>query len=263
MASAALVLSLAAAPAFAASGDYSGASQSHQAQQQAAPTPMSQKTSNIPASRTDVVAVASRNQNLTTLVRLLQESKLDQTLSKQGTFTLFAPTNAAFDKLSPNTLANLERPQNRDQLQRILNYHVVSGSKITADQVTGRSATPQTVQGQELMVNGAGSHIMVNNAATVTSTDIQASNGVIHIIDTVLMPEPMVATNPPGSNAARESTASSTDMMRSGAEGRGTEMSPAPGTQPSSGPSYQQDSNTPDRPNKLEQRSPAPPSGAE
>ena len=110
---------------------------------------------------------------------------LVDTVKGAGPFTVFAPTDAAFAKLPAGTVDNLLKPENRAQLTDILTYHVVPGKVLAADVVKLREA--KTVNGKMLQVKVNGSNVMINDA-NVTATDIAASNGVIHIIDTVLLP---------------------------------------------------------------------------
>jgi uncharacterized surface protein with fasciclin (FAS1) repeats len=122
---------------------------------------------------------------------------LVDTLSSAGPFTVFAPTNAAFGKLPAGTVENLTQPAQRETLSGILTYHVVSGRVTAADLVAqiqsgGGTATLTTVQGGTLTARLQGSNVVLTDAAggtsTVTATDVAASNGLIHVIDTVLMP---------------------------------------------------------------------------
>ncbi|MEM6889934.1 MAG: fasciclin domain-containing protein [Pseudomonadota bacterium] len=134
----------------------------------------------------DIVDIAVANENLSTLVAALQAADLVETLQGDGPFTVFAPTNSAFEKLPAGTVDTLLLPENKDQLTSILTYHVVSGNIPAAD-VIGVQASPATVNGASLSVDGTGDGVKVNGA-TVTQADIVASNGVIHVIDTVLLP---------------------------------------------------------------------------
>jgi uncharacterized surface protein with fasciclin (FAS1) repeats len=130
-----------------------------------------------------IVQVAQADPNLSTLVTAVQEAGLVETLSGPGPFTVFAPTNEAFDALPPGTLDALL--QDREQLTSVLTYHVASGRFMAAD-VTGMPSIA-TVQGTPLTVNATDGRVMVDGA-NVTQTDIQASNGVIHLIDAVMLP---------------------------------------------------------------------------
>jgi uncharacterized surface protein with fasciclin (FAS1) repeats len=129
-----------------------------------------------------IVDIASGDSQFETLVTALQEAGLVETLSGGGPFTVFAPTNSAFEALPNGTLESLL--DNPDALADVLLYHVVEG-RVPAADVTGMSSA-QSVQGQPLVVSTNGG-VMINDA-TVTATDITASNGVIHVIDTVLTP---------------------------------------------------------------------------
>ena len=138
----------------------------------------------------NIVEIAASDQDFSTLVAAIQAAGLAETLSGPGPFTVFAPTNAAFAALPPGTVETLLLPENKDQLTSILTYHVVPGA-ITSDQIIGQSLSVQTVQGSNVNVDGRagkyGSGVRVNDA-NVTTADIIASNGVIHVIDTVLLP---------------------------------------------------------------------------
>ena len=131
-----------------------------------------------------IVSIASGNKNFSTLVTALKAADLVETLSASGPFTVFAPTNAAFAKLPKATLANLLKPENKEQLQKILTYHVVSGTVTSNKLKSGRVAT---VEGSNVTVRIRGKKVRVNNA-NVIMADVKASNGTIHAIDTVLMP---------------------------------------------------------------------------
>lgn len=134
----------------------------------------------------DIVDTAIAAGSFTTLAKALTAAGLVETLKGAGPFTVFAPTDAAFAKLPAGTLDNLLKPENKEKLKAILTYHVVSGKVLAADVVKLKKA--KTVNGQELNIMVMGSTVMVNNA-TVTQTDIMCSNGVIHVIDAVVMPK--------------------------------------------------------------------------
>ena len=137
------------------------------------------------ASGADIVdtAVAA---HFNTLAAALKAADLIDTLKGPGPFTVFAPTDDAFAKLPAGALDDLLKPENKAKLQKILKYHVVSGKVMAADVVKLRSA--KTVEGQNVAVKTMNGTVMIDGA-TVTKTDIAASNGVIHVIDTVLMPK--------------------------------------------------------------------------
>ncbi|PFG58554.1 putative surface protein with fasciclin (FAS1) repeats [Vibrio sp. ES.051] len=136
--------------------------------------------------KADIVDVAVENGSFNTLVAAVKAADLVETLKGEGPFTLFAPTDDAFAKLPEGTLEMLLLPENKDKLVSILTYHVVPGKVMAADVVKLNKAT--TVQGQDVMIKTMGENVMVNNA-TVTATDVKAKNGVIHVIDEVMMPK--------------------------------------------------------------------------
>jgi uncharacterized surface protein with fasciclin (FAS1) repeats len=133
----------------------------------------------------DIVDTAVAAGQFKTLATALTAAGLIDTLKGAGPFTVFAPTDAAFAKLPDGTVADLLKPENKDKLKSILTYHVVIGKVMAAD-ISGLSAV-KTVNGRELPIKVADGKVMVGDA-TVTTADIAASNGVIHVIDTVLMP---------------------------------------------------------------------------
>lgn len=134
-----------------------------------------------------IVQVASGNADFETLVTAVQAANLAGTLGSGGPYTVFAPTNAAFEKLPSGAVQNLLGDE--PQLRSVLTYHVVSG-RLTAAELQGRSYVT-TLNGERLAVRVANGRVMVGNATVVTA-DVAASNGVIHAIDTVLMPpQPM------------------------------------------------------------------------
>ena len=137
------------------------------------------------ASDKDIVDTAVAAGSFKTLAAALKAAGLVETLKGDGPFTVFAPTDEAFAKLPAGTVENLLKPENRDKLRAVLTYHVVAG-KVTAAQVT-KLKTAKTVQGSDVKIAASGGKVMVDNA-NVVKTDISASNGVIHVIDTVLMP---------------------------------------------------------------------------
>jgi uncharacterized surface protein with fasciclin (FAS1) repeats len=132
-----------------------------------------------------VVAIAAGNADFSTLVAAVKAADLAETLSGAGPFTVFAPTNAAFDKLPKGTVEDLLKPENKAKLAAILTYHVVAGKVMAADVKTGMV---KTVQGTDLDVKVSADGVTVNDAKVV-KTDIVGSNGVIHVIDTVVLPK--------------------------------------------------------------------------
>lgn len=137
------------------------------------------------AGKADIVETAQNADGFETLVAAIEAAGLADTLKGEGPYTVFAPTDAAFEKLPDGTLDSLLREENRDKLIAILSYHVVPG-KVTSEQAAGLSDAT-TVEGGELSISRSGNSVMINDA-TVTTADIEASNGVIHVIDTVLLP---------------------------------------------------------------------------
>jgi uncharacterized surface protein with fasciclin (FAS1) repeats len=133
-----------------------------------------------------IVDVAAGNADFETLVAAVKAAGLVETLSGEGPFTVFAPTDEAFAKLPAGTLEDLLKPENKDKLVAILTYHVVAGKVTAADVVKLDTAT--TVNGQAADITVAGGKVKVD-AANVTATDIKASNGVIHVIDAVILPK--------------------------------------------------------------------------
>ena len=133
----------------------------------------------------DIVETAIAAGSFNTLAKALKAADLVDTLKGQGPFTVFAPTDEAFAKLPPGTLNDLLKPENKQKLQRILTYHVVPGRVSSADVV--KLHTAKAVSGDTIDINANGGTVRVDNARVV-KTDIAASNGVIHVIDTVIIP---------------------------------------------------------------------------
>ena len=137
-----------------------------------------------------IVEIAAGNPDFSTLVAAVQAAGLAETLSGPGPFTVFAPTNEAFAKLPAGTVDTLLKPENKDTLAGILTYHVVSGAIMAKDVKPGDVVT---VNGQSFTISVEGSDVIITDAqgnkSKVVATDIVASNGVIHVIDTVLMPK--------------------------------------------------------------------------
>lgn len=134
----------------------------------------------------DIVDTAVAAGHFNTLAKALQAADLVDTLKGKGPFTVFAPTDEAFAKLPTGTLENLLKPENKDKLTAILTYHVVPGD-VTADKVV-KLDSAKTVSGKDVSIKTAEGAVMVNTA-TVTKADVKATNGVIHVIDTVLLPQ--------------------------------------------------------------------------
>jgi uncharacterized surface protein with fasciclin (FAS1) repeats len=133
----------------------------------------------------DIVTLAQGNDDLSTLVDAVTAADLAETLQGEGPFTVFAPTNAAFEEVGEQQLQELLQPENKEQLRSVLTYHVVEGEVKAADLEDGQTVT--TVNGADLTVSIEGDTVRVGDA-TVTQADVDASNGVVHVIDTVLMP---------------------------------------------------------------------------
>ncbi|WP_375340934.1 fasciclin domain-containing protein [Lyngbya confervoides] len=136
-----------------------------------------------------IVDIASSSDVFETLVAAVKAADLVETLSGEGPFTVFAPTDEAFAALPEGTVETLLKPENKDVLTKILTYHVIPGS-VTSDQVT--SGSVPTVEGQsvEIDVDASSGSVKVNGA-NVVKTDIAATNGVIHVIDAVILPPEM------------------------------------------------------------------------
>jgi uncharacterized surface protein with fasciclin (FAS1) repeats len=133
----------------------------------------------------NIVDTAVAAGSFTTLAKALTAADLVATLEGPGPFTVFAPTDEAFAKLPAGTLDNLLKPENKAMLRRVLTYHVVPGRVMAADVVTLRSAT--AVSGDALSIAAGGGTVTIDKTRVV-KTDIAASNGVIHVIDAVLLP---------------------------------------------------------------------------
>jgi uncharacterized surface protein with fasciclin (FAS1) repeats len=140
---------------------------------------------NARAAGQDIVDTAVSAGQFKTLAAALNAAGLVDTLKGPGPFTVFAPTDAAFAKLPAGTVENLLKPENKAQLTAVLTYHVVPGTVMASDVVKLKQA--KTVNGQPVNVKTQGQVVMINEAS-VTATDIKASNGVIHVIDSVILP---------------------------------------------------------------------------
>ena len=140
---------------------------------------------NYSGKQNDIVDTAVAAGDFTTLAAALEAGDLVETLKSDGPFTVFAPTDEAFAKLPAGTVENLLLPENRDKLVAILTYHVVPGKVKAADVIQLDSA--ETVNGSDVQIRVQDSAVYVNDARVV-ATDIAASNGVIHVIDTVILP---------------------------------------------------------------------------
>jgi uncharacterized surface protein with fasciclin (FAS1) repeats len=145
----------------------------------------------------DIVDTAAGNEDFKTLVAAVTAAGLVETLKGDGPFTVFAPTNAAFEKLPKGTVEDLLKEENKDKLKGILTYHVVAGkldSKAVAEAIKkgDGKATLKTVQGEDLTASLDGEKVIITDAkggkSTITKVDVMTSNGVIHVLDTVIMP---------------------------------------------------------------------------
>jgi uncharacterized surface protein with fasciclin (FAS1) repeats len=135
----------------------------------------------------DIVDTAVAAGSFETLTKALRAADLVDTLKGEGPFTVFAPTDEAFAKLPAGTLEDLLKPENKEKLAAILTYHVVSG-RVVAEEAMKLSSV-KTVNGKELALRTEYGKLMVNGTATVTKPDIHCTNGVIHVVDAVLLPE--------------------------------------------------------------------------
>ena len=134
-----------------------------------------------------IVETAAGNEAFSTLVAAVKAADLVDVLSSEGPFTVFAPTDEAFAKLPEGTLENLLKPENKETLAKILTYHVVPGKVMAADVVKLDGKKVDTAAGAKATISVAGSTVMVDKAKVV-KTDIECSNGVIHVIDAVILP---------------------------------------------------------------------------
>jgi uncharacterized surface protein with fasciclin (FAS1) repeats len=135
-----------------------------------------------------IVEVAVGNKSFSTLVAAVKAAGLVETLSGAGPFTVFAPTDEAFAKLPKGTVEDLLKPENKEKLTAILTYHVLAGKVMAADAIALDGKSAATVNKQEIAIKVKDGKVMINDA-TVILADVPASNGVIHAIDTVLLPK--------------------------------------------------------------------------
>ena len=132
-----------------------------------------------------VVDIAAGNEDFSTLVAAVKAAGLVEALSSDGPFTIFAPTNDAFKKLPSGTVETLLKPENKEQLASILKYHVVSGKVMATDVKAGEVAT---LNGKKIAIKITDGKVMIDGA-TVIKTDLVGANGVIHVIDSVVLPK--------------------------------------------------------------------------
>lgn len=143
----------------------------------------------------NIVELAQSQEDLSTLVEAVKAAGLVETLSGEGPFTVFAPTNAAFEALPEGTLETLLKPENKDQLTAVLTYHVVPGETASTDLSDGMQVG--TVEGSDAEVTLQDGAAMIEGAKVVTP-DVKASNGIVHIIDAVILPPSMSTTTAQG-----------------------------------------------------------------
>ena len=141
----------------------------------------------VPSYAADIVDTAVKAGQFKTLAAALKAADLIDTLKGKGPFTVFAPTDAAFAKLPAGTVGNLLKPENKAKLVKILTYHVVPG-KIMSTSLAGKETDAKTVEGSNISIDATKGGVTVNSAK-VTSADVAADNGVIHVIGTVLIPK--------------------------------------------------------------------------
>ncbi|MEM6361615.1 MAG: fasciclin domain-containing protein [Bacteroidota bacterium] len=144
--------------------------------------------STVKSQSKDIVDLAVGNDGLKTLVAAVKAGGLVDVLKSDGPFTVFAPTDEAFAALPEGTLESLLKPENKDQLVAILKYHVVSGKIMSTDLSNGQKAT--TVQGEKIKVAIKSGGVKIENA-NVVAADVKAKNGVVHVIDAVILPPSM------------------------------------------------------------------------
>lgn len=147
-------------------------------------TEVVEESSEAASEAKDIVALASETESLSTLVQAVSAAGLVETLQGEGPFTVFAPTNDAFAALPEGTLEDLLKPENKEQLVAILTYHVVPSKAVSGDLTDNMNVA--TVNGKEVVITTT-EGVKVNGA-TVVSADVEASNGVVHVIDAVILP---------------------------------------------------------------------------
>lgn len=152
-------------------------------------SPVSEATESMAAEPATIAEIAAGNPDFETLVAAVEAAGLGETLSSEGPYTVFAPTDDAFAALPEGTVETLLKPKNQEQLAAVLTYHVVPGAIMAADVTSGEV---ETANGATFEITADGSGVTITdgqgNTANVVTTDIVASNGVIHVIDAVLLP---------------------------------------------------------------------------
>merc|ERR1739838_204208 len=136
----------------------------------------------------NIVQLAEGDKDLSTLVAALKAGNLTSALSGKGPFTVFAPTNEAFAKLPADVLKRLLDPKNIKELDAVLEYHVIAGAAVHAADLKPEQKV-KTLEGEEILIEVRDKNVYINRVAKVTTADVDATNGVVHIIDTVLIPE--------------------------------------------------------------------------
>jgi uncharacterized surface protein with fasciclin (FAS1) repeats len=139
------------------------------------------------AAAADIVETAQEAGSFQTLLTAAEAAGLVDTLKSEGPFTVFAPTDEAFAKLPEGTVEDLLKPENQDQLKALLTYHVVPGKTMSSD-LAGKQVEVESVEGSAIPIDATGDNVMVGDA-TVTQADVEADNGVIHVIDEVIQPQ--------------------------------------------------------------------------
>lgn len=182
----AAVVALGLTPAYAAEDHGHAADAAHAQAAGTVPAEAAVET-NVAIEAQTVADLVAADAELSTLVTALNAAELTDLLKGEGPFTVFAPTNAAFEKLGKDKVADLMKPENKEQLIAVLKYHVVPG-KVAALDTKGATVDLTTLNGDVVKVDGKGDVVKVGEAS-VTKTDIVAKNGVLHEIDTVIMPK--------------------------------------------------------------------------
>jgi len=172
----------------------------------------------------NIVTIASNTADLSTLVTAVKAAGLVDTLNGSGPFTVLAPTNAAFDKLPAGLLDKLVMPENKTALTKILTYHVISGNNMAADVIKLDGQSVPTVNGASIKIKVANGAVMLDDKVNVTKTDIVASNGVVHLIDQVLVPADLDLTTLVSKPATSGNTTTH-NTVRSGGLGLTTAIS--------------------------------------
>ncbi len=147
-------------------------------------TPTCKQMSKVQKKARTIVDIATSDDNFTTLVGALQAAGLVDTLKGNGPFTVFAPTNAAFDRLPKQTLEDLMLPKNKSRLQEVLKHHVVSGRRMAKE--VSRQSSLSPMSGDAVPVRAKGTRVRIGDA-TIQQTDLEAENGIVHVIDRVLL----------------------------------------------------------------------------